>query len=111
MDDVRLKLLVQHLAFQEGIVHDLTLDISQALSHLDPDDARRMKRKYRKLWRKLARNGQKYWKMHELFDTAPSKKHKINRKTLVFMELYKEAQEIAKKTSGNPESVHTDPIW
>lgn len=46
-----------HVMFSEGIVpmEDPTMDVRKALETLPLDEARKMKRKFRKLWRKYLR--------------------------------------------------------
>lgn len=51
------RVFVHAASFKEGIVplEDARMDVGRALKDLPPEDARKMKRRFRKLWRKLAR--------------------------------------------------------
>lgn len=51
------KILLQNAMFNEGIVPFDTsrTNVNTALQSVTPDEARKMKRKFRKMWRKLAR--------------------------------------------------------
>ena len=51
------RMFIHAASFEEGIVplEVATMDVGRALKDLSPEDARKMKRKFRKMWRKLAR--------------------------------------------------------
>lgn len=51
------RMFIYAVSFEEGIVplELATMDVGRALKDLSPEDARKMKRKFRKMWRKLAR--------------------------------------------------------
>lgn len=57
MNDAELALL-QALMFQQGVlpIEQVRHDMRRMLDQLPPDEARKLKRKFRKLWRKLARS-------------------------------------------------------
>lgn len=77
---------------REIICHDLDIvpighlpgTAAEALAHMPPEDARRMKRKFRKLWRAAAKklkNG--YKRKMGLGVREPTPKHKSERTILV----------------------------
>lgn len=85
-------------AHELGIVPLETLyhDVNKALAALPPEDAKKMKRKFRKLWRKIARQklaqSPSYVRRSiGLGNKEPDKKHKKNRKHEVKTFIYKEA--------------------
>jgi hypothetical protein len=97
------RMMTHTAAFQEGIVPmEVTrMDVRRALKDLPPEDARKMKRKFRKLWRKLARqSGQRTMNDVELNKPAaevpskqgmkPTKRAKLRRKELVQTYLFTE---------------------
>lgn len=81
-------------------LQNLNHDVNKALAELPPDEARKMRRKFRKLWRKLTSvrfnltdsNGQK---------KKPDRRELLRRKQLVVFSLLraakKSASEILKK--------------
>lgn len=98
----RLKNLQQQLAYlNEGIVPvgfgewgvPINMDFNKVLDTLPPDEARKMRRKFRKLWRKrLARaEGSKLHSKLSLImglgQASPTKRQKQVRKNEVFCEL------------------------
>jgi len=58
MSDIK-RFLVHNAMFEAGIVpidiETISYDIGRALKDLSPEDARKYKRKFRKLWRKIAK--------------------------------------------------------
>lgn len=56
VEDKIRKMLAARVACELGIVpmtgHDMEMDVNRVLKGLDPKEATRMKRKFRKLWRK-----------------------------------------------------------
>jgi hypothetical protein len=85
-----------HVMFTEGIVpmEDPAIDIRKALETLPPDEARKMKRKFRKLWRKYMRMQeakrlkQTRWQGQNAVvlgkgTKSPTRNHKLQRKQLV----------------------------
>jgi hypothetical protein len=99
--DMAQVLQLQHAFMEAGIVpirmsaNDLGLHIFQDVNHyldtLPPDEARKIKRKFRKLWRKavaestgnsktLIRHAKK---LYGLGTPNPEKKHKMARKSAV----------------------------
>jgi len=53
------RLFIHTVMFREGIVpmEDPNMDVRRALADLPPDEARKLKRKFRKLWRKKMKSG------------------------------------------------------
>ena len=51
------KMFVQSVMFEHGIVpiENIRFDVSRALAATSPEEARILRRKFRKMWRKLAR--------------------------------------------------------
>ena len=93
-------MFVHSASFEEGIVpmETTTMDVRRALKDIPPEDARKMKRKFRKLWRKLARVGnQRLKKDLEAFEPVkpnapeveqkhghkPTRRAKLRRKDVV----------------------------
>lgn len=84
-----------HVMFSEGIVpmEDPRIDIRRALETLPPEEARKAKRKFRKLWRKYLRMQEckrlkKTSYGNEKVNTgrgakSPSRENKLSRKQLV----------------------------
>jgi hypothetical protein len=94
------KFFMTTVAFQKGIVpiESPLHDVNRALATLSPEEARTAKRKFRKLWRKLAAGVKKAGKNPRQVDNrfgfktqAPSKSQKTNRKTLVALHISREA--------------------
>lgn len=79
-------------------------DINKILADLTPDEARKMKRKFRKIWRKIVsrlaghggRRGRSEAAGNGLGAAAPRKNHKIRRKSTVYTTV---ARKIAKEQS------------
>ncbi len=95
MDPVRR--FLAHLAmFEEGLVpyEVFYSDINRSLSSVSPEDARKMRRKFRKIWRKLlaADRATRKWpeKTKQKYGVGmnPSKKQKRIRKSLVWVHFY-----------------------
>lgn len=81
-------------------------DVNRYLDTLPPDEARAMKRKFRKLWRKAVVEGagdskvlrRQAKKLYGLGNPSPQKKHKLARKSAVIRHL----REVVKSsTSGD----------
>lgn len=77
-----------------GLMPDF--DVNRALDQLPPDEARKMKRKFRKLWRQAARRFARVGSRKEEKKAAielgwgnstPEKKHKNRRKWRVFFDI------------------------
>lgn len=97
-----LKKINQQLAYlNAGIVPvggpdfgvPINMDFNKALATLPPDEARKMRRKFRKLWRKCLAKAEGS-KLHSklsrtmgLGEASPTKKQKQARKNEVFCEL------------------------
>lgn len=93
-------------------------DINRALSSLPSPEAREMKRKFRKLWRKVAKkrldkpkvNKASIMKLFGFFplredsDRCPSRSQKVNRKRAVLNHVYEEILIPMKKSAGRKES-------
>ena len=69
---------------EEGMCHH---DFTRILAMMSPDEARRMKRKFRKLWRKIAaraeahpRTGKRTPQEVGYHNPQPTRKHKTERK-------------------------------
>lgn len=104
-DDLSLleKTLLQNAMFQLGIVpiEDPSMDFRKYLSQLPPDEATKLKRKFRKLWRKLARKTQKKsW--YGLSGKNPNKRERFNRKQDIFMEIMSTVVKPAVKRFKSP---------
>lgn len=108
MNDLSLieKTFLQNAMFQLGIVpiEDPSMDFRKYLSQLPPDEATKLKRKFRKLWRKLARKTQKKnW--YGTSGKNPNKLERFHRKQDIFMEVMwnvvKPAVQRFKSPSGN----------
>ena len=99
--------------FQTNIYNEISCDlglhmyqdVNRYLNTLPPDEARRMKRKFRKLWRRavgLAAGNSNMLRRHAkklygLGNPTPTKKHKLARKSAVIRHL----REVVKSsTSG-----------
>lgn len=72
------------------------LDVNRVLDQLPSDEARKMKRKFRKLWRQAARRFARAGSRKEekkaaielgLGNSMPEKKHKTRRKWCVFFDI------------------------
>lgn len=71
-------------------------DVNRALAHLPPHEARAMRRKFRKLWRKFVKNptkgtSQDYLKQLEMGSETPSKRARLHRKKEVLRQLMSQA--------------------
>ena len=79
------RFLLQQVMWEQGII-PMDLDDHDAGRRLDllpPEEARRLKRRFRKLWRTLART-KAYHSLYGLGDKEPSRRTKNHRKVLVF---------------------------
>lgn len=98
--EIRDRMFIHYVALELGIVplEDVDVDIRTGLSQLSPEEARRMKRKFRKLWRRYAREeegrsvyNKKYARMRLGMGTrVPSRAQKKARKELVRRRLWEE---------------------
>lgn len=89
---------VQVIMFEAGIVpmEKTGLDMRRALNQLDPAEARQLRRKFRKLWRKAAARAVAQGSMGKeaakgklgLGKKVPSRSERNARKQLVFDELW-----------------------
>lgn len=110
LDPILIQALTSQEAFNEGIIPfnicALRHDMNRILSTLPPDESRKLRRKFRKMWRKLIlKNTQAIStdliKRSEdgyrtgLGQSSPQKQHHIARKSLVYYVLNKRAREIA----------------
>jgi hypothetical protein len=97
------RLLIHKACFDEGIIpiEVEQSDMTVALSQLPPDEARKLKRKFRKLWRREARKcnvdlKSDAWSAHYAQRTwgksgqHPSRFQKINRKRAVLQKIRRE---------------------
>ena len=110
------QILLQKKMIDEGIVPyddaNINWDFGKVLEQLSPEDARRSKRKFRKIWRsimqdklkKIATNYandslMKFGKERMLetslgkVECVPSKRNKINRKVIVLKEIKKSTKQ------------------
>lgn len=91
--------LLSAAGFEAGIIpieqpeHDMT----RVLAQLSPEDAQKMKRKFRKLWRKMVREKKDAPRMQAAIANQagmgakkPTKAQKLARKRLVFNKLWEE---------------------
>jgi hypothetical protein len=99
------RIFIHTAMFQEGIVpmEDPTMDVRRALKGLQQEDARRLKRKFRKLWRKqmkkqlvkLPEERKKLVKNKYVAvpkkgkPTRPSRRQRLARKQAVYDEVMK----------------------
>jgi hypothetical protein len=89
-----VRMMIHHVMFQEGIVpmEDTTMDMNRALAGLSPEEARKMKRKFRKLWRKELKvmSAKSRKTLQPMMGGPPSRCQKQNRKQRVFDHLYRD---------------------
>lgn len=104
-DDLSLleKTLLQNAMFQMGIVpiENPAMDFRRYLNQLSPDEATKLKRKFRKLWRKLARKTQKKnW--YGSSGKNPNKIERFHRKNDIFDEIMSTVVKPAVKRFNSP---------
>jgi hypothetical protein len=88
-------IFLEKVMLDSGIVpmRNVTHNIDRVLEKLPEDEARKMKRKFRKEWRKLAKASSKYvqitlgFKKSKKRSLVVTKIHKLNRKNLVFNQM------------------------
>lgn len=93
--------IIQAVMFEKGVVpmEKTDLDMRRALQQLPPDEARALKRKFRKLWRKALKQKAGAGKSQPARETAlktklgvgkhvPSRAERNARKQLVFEQLW-----------------------
>lgn len=112
--------IIQSVMFQCGILpmEKTDLDMRRALQQLNPEEARTLKRKFRKLWRKAMRAQVGNGKSKEVREDAakrklgvgkhvPSRAERTERKKLVFNLLWEQVIEplITKFENPTPESI------
>lgn len=109
---------IQAVMFQLGILpmEKTNLDMRRALQQLTPDEARTLKRKFRKLWRKAMRaeigNGPNTRETKERIAKhkygvgkhVPSRAQRTARKQLVFNVLWQQVIEPMLKNFENPDN-------
>ena len=95
------RLFLSDACLKLGIVpiEGMSIDINRSLQSVPPDEARKMKRKFRKLWRKYAKklnsgtsfgeNAYQY-KVCEFGKVSPTRRAKQARKDVVFLTIMKE---------------------
>lgn len=109
--------IIQSVMFECGILpmEKVTLDMRRALQQLSPDEARVLKRKFRKLWRKAMREEIGAGKLKNLREDqakqkfgvgkhAPSRAERTERKKLVFNMLWNRLIEPMITKFENPDS-------
>lgn len=89
-----IRAFIHHVMFSKGIVplETTDVDVRRALKGISEEDARALKRKFRKIWRKQVKNADKndyIAKKCGLASKEPTKMEKHARKQLVFNELWK----------------------
>jgi hypothetical protein len=108
---------IQAVMLQCGILpmEKTTLDMRRALAQLSPEEARTLKRKFRKIWRRVMKDeiGANAKKKETLEKVAvrkygvgkhvPSRSERNARKQLVFDRLWKDAIEPLIKNFENPD--------
>lgn len=92
------------LALELGIAplasgSDVRKDVSRELAKLPPDESRRMRRRFRKLWRREARRtaallGTKSLAKCGCGSPAPTRRQKLERKWMMLMTLYAAEQRL-----------------
>ena len=90
------------VAINMGIspIENVAHDVNRILGTLSPDDARAARRKFRKIWRTIARSmiptvGERRVRSHiGLGEASPTKVQKNNRKTRVMLEIDRRVREI-----------------
>lgn len=82
--------LIYAVMLEHGIVpiEDPTFDMRRALATLPPEEARAIKRRFRKMWRKLAKQDKKAAASAGLGKDAPSRLDRTTRKRLVLEQLW-----------------------
>lgn len=126
METIRNELLLQHLSLEEGIlpIQLVAEEREAAMASLSPEEQRKAKRKYRKMWRKLARAERKplhknrlgYGNLkpseeHPSAGGVPHDFHRTQRKSVVYLELFTRLLEIVRKIEGNEDSVPIDETY
>lgn len=82
----------------EMISESKQAQIEKIIDNLSEDDKRRLKRKFRKLWRKLRyRNGRRVTAYNRLREGEPTASQMRRRKHAVFQKFYREALDAIKK--------------
>jgi len=102
------KILMQNVYLTAGVVpiDSVYADVNKALQGLSPAEQRKMKRKFRKMWRKLARArraGQPTYARRSLGlgSREPTKVMKKNRKHEVKMHIYTKVVRSMLENSSN----------
>jgi len=114
--------LIQTVMFQMGILpmESTELDMRRVLMQFDPEEARKFRRKFRKIWRQMMKNslcagGQPMTKSQQNQEESlkrrlgvgkqvPSRTERNARKKLVFDLLWREANEPVLHRFDNPEN-------
>jgi hypothetical protein len=115
------QILLQKKMIDEGIIPyadtDVNQDFQKVLAQLSPEDARRSKRKFRKVWRSIMQNKMRTIATNHANDPLmkfgkermlqmplgiskciPSKQNKLERKVFVFEEMKKQTKKLYDKT-------------
>ncbi len=86
------KVLLQTSMFDIGIIplEISHVDVTRMLKQLSPNDALAMKRKFRKVWRKLAKDSKQHAKDMGLGAAVPTKAQRTARKQAVILKMWNE---------------------
>lgn len=89
--------LVDGMMLEMGVVPiragDIDRDVNRALASLSPEEARRMRRRWRKLWRGISRPAVDAWDSAASLISGPlDRKRARRRKLMVLMELRRLAE-------------------
>lgn len=117
VSDIR-RFVIHTVMMEAGIVplEDPYADVNRALRDIDPEEARRLKRKFRKLWRKACRKEKSYKpasqsrneaidKKYGVGSPRPSRRNCRNRKLSVYFALTIERIDpLVKHIVNDPES-------
>jgi len=87
------KAFISYVMLKLGIVpiDDLRLDVQRSMKNTPPAEARAMKRKFRKLWRKLSKEQKKAVNKRAFYvepGKVPSSSQRSNRKNLVYNKVW-----------------------
>jgi hypothetical protein len=113
MNDILRSIMRFHVFTELGVapIDSVPYDMNRILASLPPDEARKLRRRFRKLWRSAAKaktssssRPEKEKRIFGLGAEKPSKSQKANRKALLMGRVIREAEKRIKESQTAPTS-------
>ena len=96
MNDVLRSIMKFQVHMELGVapIEQVSHDVNKILASLPPEEARKLKRRFRKLWRAAARDGKAGAQKRRLGfgEKNPTKSQKTNRKAFLMGHVFRETE-------------------